>query len=137
MYMPTISCATVSTTECYKHVTKFSENSELRSGLFLWCNVLINVYYIVYDIITCIFTSDSVIHENFDKIFPQPSSYLCIAENFGGIIDIRQCGKDCHIISSMQSLTTHAGQKISVIKSLPMRAGVEITRLVIFMMSFK
>ena len=80
---------------------------------------------IVYNIITCIFTSDSVIHENFDKIFPKPSSYLCIAEKSGGIIDIRQCGKDCHI-SSMQSLATHAGQKISMIKSLPMRAGGEI-----------
>ena len=55
-----------------------------------------------------------------DKNFAKPS-YYCITEIFSGI-NFRQCGKGCHILY----VIINTGQKIRVIKILPMRADGEI-----------
>ena len=61
-----------------------------------------------------------------DKDFAKPS-YLCIhiAENFCGI-NVRQCSKKVAISYVHVYAIINMGQKISVIKFSPMRAGGEI-----------
>ena len=56
----------------------------------------------------------------YDKYFTKPS-HLCVAETFGGI-NFCQCGKGRHILY----VIINTGQKICVIKILPMRADGKI-----------
>ena len=55
--------------------------------------------------------------------FAKPS-YLCIAEIFGGV-NFHQCGKGCHILY----VIINTGQKIHVIKILPMRADAILSMI--------